>query len=470
MLVVGGVMMMTPFLEKFFPTVLAKMMDASQDQYCLFDSHKITAFISSMFIAGLMSSLLAGRVTRVIGRRFSLITSRILFITGNAFAVFADSVLTLIVGRLFVGFGIGFANQAAPVYITEMAPSKWRGALNTTFQFFVCLGAVIASLINLAANHSKSSHGWRLSLGCASVPALILIIGAFFIPDTPSSLIQRGHCDEALAALTKVRSTRAGAEAELNDLIITNEAVKCNRKWPYMKLLEPKYRPHLVLTVAITGFQQLTGIGMIAFYAPVVLRTIGIGTDGSLFAAAVIGIVNLVSVLMSTCMVDNVGRRLMFLQGGVQIIFGHVFIACTLAIQLQGQYDEFEDSYWVAVLVLMCLISSAFGWSWGPLTWLIPSEILPIEVRAAGTGVGVSTNFIITFILAQISMQMLCSMKFGLFLLYGAMTSLMTAIIGVFLPETKGVPLESMESVWTKHWYWKYVVTAQVHESMSLTT
>lgn len=120
--------------------------------------------------------------------------------------------------------------------------------------------------------------------------------------------------------------------------------------------------------------------------------------------------------------------------------------------------------------MLMCLISSAFGWSWGPLTWLIPSEILPIEVRAAGTGVGVSTNFIITFILAQISMQMLCSMKFGLFLLYGAMTSLMTAIIGVFLPETKGVPLESMESVWTKHWYWKYVVTAQVHESMSLTT
>ncbi|KAJ0710678.1 putative sugar transport protein STP/MST-like, plant [Helianthus annuus] len=459
---VSGVMMMTPFLEKFFPAVLAKMRDPKEDQYCLFDNHKLTAFIASMFIAGLMSSLLAGRVTRVIGRRFSLITSGILFITGNAFAVFADNVTTLLVGRLFVGFGIGFANQAAPVYITEMAPSKWRGALNTAFQFFVCLGAVIASLINLAANHSKSSHGWRLSLGCASVPATVLIIGALFIPDTPSSLIQRGKSDEALAALTKVRSTREGAEAELNDLINCNEAVRSNHEWHYKTLMQPRFRPHLVLTLLIAGFQQLTGIGMIAFYAPVVLRTIGLRTEGSLCGTLVIGVVNLASVFMSTCMVDNVGRRLMFLQGGLQIIFGHVFIACTLAIQSQGQYDELEDSYWIAVLVLMCLISSAFGWSWGPLTWLIPSEILPIEVRAAGTGIGVSTNFIMTFILTQCSMSMLCSMKYGLFFFYGAMTSLMTAVIGVFLPETKGVPLEFMDTVWCKHWYWKYVVTAQV--------
>ncbi|KAD6454368.1 hypothetical protein E3N88_09074 [Mikania micrantha] len=291
--VTGGVMMMKPFLEKFFPTVLAKMRrEVKQDQYCLFDSHILAAFISSMFIAGLVSSLLAGRVTSVIGRRFSLIISGILFIMGNGFEVFAQNVAILIVGRLFVGFGIGFANQAAPVYITEMAPSKWRGALNTAFQFFVCVGAVIASLINLAANYSNNSNGWRLALGCASVPAMILTIGALFIPDTPSSLIQRGKNVEALAALTK--------------------------------LTEPRYRPQLVLTVAIAGFQQLTGVGMVAFYAPVVLRTIGIGPEGSLFAALVIGVVHLTSVLMSTCMVDNIGRRLLFLQGGVQIIFAHV--------------------------------------------------------------------------------------------------------------------------------------------------
>ncbi|KAI3704073.1 hypothetical protein L1987_74280 [Smallanthus sonchifolius] len=457
----GGVMMMAPFLEKFFPTVLAKMRDKKQDQYCLFDNHKLAAFVSSMFIAGLVSSLLAGRVTSVIGRRFSLITSGILFIMGKGFEVFAQNVATLIVGRLFVGFGIGFANQAAPVYITEMAPSKWRGALNTAFQFFVCLGAVIASLINLAANHSNSSHGWRLALGCASVPAMILTIGSLFIPDTPSSLIQRGMNDEALAALTKVRSTREGAEAELKDLISSREATRSGTESPYMKLTEARYRPQLVLTVAIAGFQQLTGVGMVAFYAPVVLRTIGIGTEGSLCAALAIGIVNLASVLMSTCMVDNIGRRLLFLQGGVQIIFAHVFIACTMAIQSQGQFVEFDQqSYWVAVIVLMCVISSAFGWSWGPLTWLVPSEILPIEVRAAGTGISVSTNFIITFMLAQYSMPMLCYLKFGLFLFYGALTSLMTIFIGVFLPETKGVELESMDSVWSKHWYWRYVVPA----------
>lgn len=456
----GGVMMMRPFLEKFYPSVLAKMKDmnsqnSKQDQYCLFDTHKLTAFISSMFIAGLVSSLLAGRLTSLIGRRFSLITSGILYMTGNALAVFAQKVSTLILGRLFVGFGIGFANQAAPVYITEMAPSKFRGALNTAFQFFICFGGLIASLINFAANHSNNNNGWRIALGCASVPAMMLTIGALFIPDTPSSLIERGKNDEALAALTKVRSTKAGAVSELKDLISFKIAAKLTNESPYVKLMGPRYRRQLVLTVAIAGFQQLTGIGMVAFYAPVVMRTIGMGAEGSLFAAVIIGVVNLASVLLSACMVDKIGRKFLFLQGGVQIIFSQVFVACTLALESQGMIEEFEQNYGIAVLVLMCLISSAFGWSWGPLTWLVPSEILPIEVRAAGTGIGVATNFLITFILTQLSMEMLCYMRFGLFLFYGATTFFMTTIIGAFLPETKGVPLEDMDDVWRKHWYWK---------------
>lgn len=110
-------MMMGPFLEKFFPTVLAKTRDHKQDQYCVYDSYKLAAFISSMFIAGLVSSLLAGRVTSVIGRRFSLITGGILFITGNGIEVFSQTVTTLIAGRLFIGFGIGFANQVCTFYV-----------------------------------------------------------------------------------------------------------------------------------------------------------------------------------------------------------------------------------------------------------------------------------------------------------------------------------------------------------------
>lgn len=110
-------MMMRPFLEKFFPAVLVNMNNARQDEYCLFNSHKLSAFISSMFIAGLVSSLLAGRVSSVIGRKFSLVTSGILFLMGNALSAFAQNVTTLIVGRLFVGFGVGFANQVCTFYI-----------------------------------------------------------------------------------------------------------------------------------------------------------------------------------------------------------------------------------------------------------------------------------------------------------------------------------------------------------------
>ncbi|XP_024959844.1 sugar transport protein 5-like [Cynara cardunculus var. scolymus] len=454
--VIGGVMMMRPFLKRFFPSVLLRMRDVKQDQYCLFNSHKLTALVSSMFIAGSVSSLLAGRVTSVIGRKLSLVTSGILFLTGNALGVFAQNVDMLIVSRLFVGFGLGFANQAAPVYITEMAPTKWRGTLTTAFQFFICLGTVIATLINFAANNSGSDRGWRLTLGGGSVPAIILTTGAFFIPDTPPSLIQRGMQDEAQVTLTKVRSTRVEAEAELRDLISSTKAARLNNENPYVKLMELQYRPQLAMTIAIAGFQKLTGVGMVAFYAPIVMKTIGIGTAGSLLAAVVLGIVNLASVLVSAYMVDKIGRRLLFLQGGVQIIFSQVFIACTLALQSKCVIGTLPYNYGIVVLVLMCLISSAFGWSWGPLTWLVPSEILPIEVRAAGTGISVATNFVITFLLTQLSMAMLCSMKFGLFLFYGATTFFMTTFIGVFLPETKGVPLESMDEIWGKHWFWKW--------------
>ncbi|KAJ9552503.1 hypothetical protein OSB04_016548 [Centaurea solstitialis] len=453
--VIGGVVMMRPFLKKFFPTILVRMLDAKHDQYCLFNSHKLTALSSSMFIAGSVSALLSGCVTSVMGRKLSLVTAGILYLAGSSLGVFALNVDMLIASRLFVGFGIGFANQAAPVYIAEMAPTKSRGALTTAFQFFICLGALIASLANFAANYSGNDNGWRLALGGGSVPAIILTTGALFIPDTPLSLIQRGMEDEAQATLTRVRSTREEAEAEMRDLMSFSGAAKSRHENPYTKIMEPQYTPQLVLTIAIAGFQKLTGVGIIAFYAPVVMRTIGIEAAGALLAAVVLGIVNLVSVLVSAYMVDNIGRRLLFLQGGVQIIFAQVFIACTLALQSERLIGVLPYNYGIVVLVLMCLISSAFGWSWGPLTWLVPSEILPVEVRAAGTGIGVATNFIITFLLNQLAMEMLCAMKFGLFLFYGATTLFMTTFIGVFLPETKGVPLENMDEVWGKHWYWK---------------
>ncbi|XP_022749114.1 sugar transport protein 5-like [Durio zibethinus] len=112
----------------------------------------------------------------------------------------------------------------------------------------------------------------------------------------------------------------------------------------------------------------------------------------------------------------------------------------------------------ILVLVLTCSITAAFAWSWGPLTWLIPSEILPMEVRPAGQGICIAFNFIVTFILSQTFSTVLCHFKYAVFLFYAAWVSIMTIFVGLFLPETKGIPLESMDQVWQKHWFWRRYV------------
>merc|ERR1712183_1156115 len=114
----------------------------------------------------------------------------------------------------------------------------------------------------------------------------------------------------------------------------------------------------------------------------------------------------------------------------------------------------FSKSSAILVLILMCSISAAFGWSWGPLTWIVPSEILPMEVRPAGQGICIASNFIFTFILSQVFLSILCKMKYGVFLFYAGWVMIMTVFVGLFLPETKGIPLQEMNKIWQDHWFW----------------
>ncbi|KAF5444172.1 hypothetical protein F2P56_036669 [Juglans regia] len=457
----GGVTTMEPFLKKFFPSVLLKMHDAHQNQYCIFDSQILTAFTSSLYITGLVSSLLAGHVTTATGRKGILIIGGAVFLLGTVLNAVAMDVKMLIFGRLLLGVGIGFTNQAAPIYLSEMAPPKWRGALNTAFQLFIGAGVVLASLINLMAAH-LGDIGWRVSLGCAAIPAAIMTVGSMFIPDTPSSLIQRGRVQEARKSLNQVRGVDSDTEAELNEMISHNEAAKADNRQPYKVIFERRHRPQLVLAAAIPSFQQFTGINVVAFYGPVMFRSIGISSDGALIAAIILTVVNTASTLVSTFAVDRFGRRLLFFEAGVQMIVTQVALAWILASELgTAGTATFSQGAAITVLVLMCSLSAAFGWSWGPLTWLVPVEILPMEIRPAGQGIGVACNFLFTFILAQVFATILCHMKYGVFLFYAAWVFIMTVLVALFIPETKGISLESMDTIWQDHWFWNRYVDVE---------
>ncbi|KAG5065868.1 hypothetical protein AAZX31_04G099400 [Glycine max] len=461
----GGVTTMVPFLEKFFPDILRKVAGTEVNMYCVYDSQVLTLFTSSLYLAGLVSSLAASRVTAAWGRRNTILIGGVTFLIGGALNGGAENIGMLILGRVLLGFGVGFTNQAAPLYLSEIAPPKWRGAFNTGFQFFLGVGALIAGCINFAT--AKHTWGWRVSLGLAVVPASVMTIGALLITDTPSSLVERGKIEQARKALRKARGSSIDVEPELEELIKWSQIAKSMKQEPFKTIFERQYRPHLVMAIAIPFFQQMTGINIVAFYAPNIFQSVGLGHDAALLSAIILGAVNLVSLLVSTAIVDRFGRRFLFVTGGICMLVCQIAVSILLAVVtgVHGTKDMSNGSA-IVVLVLLCCYTAGFGWSWGPLTWLIPSEIFPLKIRTTGQSIAVGVQFIIIFILSQTFLSMLCHFKFASFVFYAGWIIVMTIFVIFFVPETKGIPLESMYTIWGKHWFWRRYVKDVEQENL----
>ncbi|XP_052200995.1 sugar carrier protein C-like [Diospyros lotus] len=451
----GGVTSMDSFLERFFPSVYEKQIVAdSTNQYCKFDSQTLTTFTSSLYLAALLSSLVASTVTRRLGRKLSMLMGGVLFCAGAVINGFAQAVWMLILGRILLGFGIGFTNQSVPLYLSEMAPYKYRGALNVGFQLSITIGILVANVLNYFFAKIEGGWGWRLSLGGAVVPALIITIGSLILPETPNSLIERGLHDEARAKLKRIRGVE-DVDEEFNDLIVASEASK-QVEHPWMNLLQRKYRPQLTMAIVIPFFQQLTGINVIMFYAPVLFKTIGFKSDASLMSAVITGGVNVLATLVSVYGVDKWGRRFLFLEGGAQMLICQAVVAACIGAKfgIDGNPGEVPKWYAIVVVTFICIYVAGFAWSWGPLGWLVPSEIFPLEIRSAAQSINVSVNMIFTFAVAQVFLTMLCHLKFGLFVFFAFFVVLMTIFVFFFLPETKNIPIEEMLIVWKEHWFW----------------
>ncbi|KAJ0975028.1 hypothetical protein J5N97_016993 [Dioscorea zingiberensis] len=455
----GGVTAMESFLKEFFPEILKKMSSSEQNEYCIYDSQILTAFTSSLYIAGLFASLIAASAAKALGRLVVMLVGGAAFFFGAVLNASAINIAMLIIGRIMLGFGVGFTNQATPLYLAEVAPARWRGALTTAFQFFIGIGVLAANLTNYATSRIPN-WGWRLSLGLAAVPASILLVAALFIPDTPSSLLHRGKVTAARSALLRLRGPTADIEAELQDITRSIEAAEARDRdeGQFRRMLRRRrYRPHLVMAVLIPLFQQMSGVVVVAFFAPVLFRTVGFGSDPALMSAVILGAVNLASILIASIVIDRYGRKVLFLQGGLQIIICEVAVAWILGSNGEGKLPKGHS---IAVLGLMCTFAAGFGWSWGPLSWVVPSEIFPVEIRSAGQSINVAINLGATFLQTQVFLSMLCHLKYGIFIFYAAWVVVMTAFVAAFLPETKGVPLDSMmNSVWAGHWFWcRYVL------------
>ncbi|XP_021761128.1 sugar transport protein 13-like [Chenopodium quinoa] len=452
----GGVTSMNPFLEKFFPAVYHKKNSpsANQSNYCQYDNQGLQLFTSSLYLAALVATFFASYTTRQLGRRLTMLIAGVFFIVGVVLNAAAQDLAMLIVGRILLGCGVGFANQAVPVFLSEIAPTQIRGGLNILFQLNVTIGILFANLVNYGTDKMKGGNGWRVSLGIAGIPACLLTLGALFVTDTPNSLIERGRLDEGKAVLRKIRGTD-NIEPEFNELVEASRIAK-EVKHPFRNLLKRRNRPQLVISIALQIFQQFTGINAIMFYAPVLFNTLGFGGNASLYSAVITGAVNVLSTVVSIYSVDKLGRRILLLEAGVQMFLSQVIIAIILGLKVKDHSNDLGHGYAILVVIMVCTFVAAFAWSWGPLGWLIPSETFPLETRSAGQSVTVCVNMLFTFVIGQAFLSMLCKFKFGIFLFFSGWVLVMSLFVVFLLPETKNIPIEEMtEKVWKRHWLWK---------------
>nr|BAD73818.1 putative monosaccharide transporter 1 [Oryza sativa Japonica Group]BAD73825.1 putative monosaccharide transporter 1 [Oryza sativa Japonica Group] len=315
----------------------------------------------------------------------------------------------------------------------------------------------MADMINYRAT-TMARWGWRLSLGAGIVPAVIVIVGAAFIPDTPNSLALRGRLDEARDSLRRIRGA-ADVDAELKDIVRAAEEDRRYKSGALRRLLRREYRPHLVMAVLIMVFFEMTGAIVVAIFTPLLFYTVGFTSQKAILGSIITDVVSIVSVAAAAAVVDRHGRRRLFMVGGAVLILCQVAMAWIFGAQLGADGGRaMPRGYAVAVVALVCTYTAGLSVSWGSLSSVVTSEIFPLEVRSAALGLGGTISSALTFMQSQSFLEMLCSFKYGAFAYYAGWLVMMTAFVAAFLPETKGVPIESMGAVWAQHWYWKRFV------------
>ncbi|OVA02976.1 Sugar/inositol transporter [Macleaya cordata] len=458
----GGVTIMGPFLEKFFPKGYRQELGTdSVNQYCKFNGvTDLTLFTSSFYLAALLASLFASSVTGGFSRKLSIFFSGVVLLVGAVISGAAKNVMMLILGRILLGIGVGFVNQVVPPYQSEIAPYKNPVILNIKFQWMITVGIGIANVVNYGTNKINCGWGWRVSLGLAALPALFITISSLFLPDTPKSIIERNNLEKAKEQLQRIRGV-VNVNDEFDDLVADSEKVK--QPWKNI-MMDMKYRPHLFMAILIPFFQHSTGINVLLFYAPVLFKSLGFGNDASLAYVMIMGLVYAFFMFVAILFLKSEdgrkrSRRNNFSNGSILLFIIQVAVGGFLIMYKLKFETHSTNRNGLAVALEMCIYVGIFAMSWGLTGWEVLSEVFPVEIRSAAQNITVSVNMLFNFIIAHLFLNMLCHMKFGVFFFFAGFVAFGSIFLYHFVPETKGKSIEEMgRRVWKQHWYWgKYI-------------
>ncbi|WP_199911561.1 sugar porter family MFS transporter [Dongshaea marina] len=395
--------------------------------------------VSMVVLGAFLGCILSGKLTNRLGRKRLLIYTSWLFIIGTALCTLAPGVYSLIIGRFILGIAVGMASYSVPLFIAEISLPEKRGAMVLLNGLFLTGGQAAAFLIcYFFALHFSSEISWRLMLGFAMIPAVILLFGMIFAPASPRWLLMKGKKDEARKVLNKIRDADK-VERELHEI----EESFSHKENGIKELFSKRVRPVLLIGLVIGIGQQFAGINTVMYYGPEIFKQVGFqGAHAQIFATFGMGLVNFLFTIVCIFTVDKLGRRTLLLTGTL----GAAICLLTLGAVMKAGVASVPGGQVIAVISLVCYIAF-YCISLGSLFWLIIAEIYPLDVRGVGMSFVAGVQWMANFVVASTFLTVLHTFGGGTtFWIYAGACLFLFVYVLLFVPETKGISLETIET------------------------
>lgn len=421
------------FLFGFDTAVISGTTETLQKLYSLTDFW-LGFTASSALIGTLFGAFLVGRPSDRWGRRPVLTVLAVVFLLSAVGCAKAWNWYALLFFRWLGGLAIGGTSVVSPVYITEIAPARRRGLLVAVSQLNIVVGILISYLSNyLVAAVLGPEHPavWRWMFGVAALPSAVFFFASLMIPESPRWLIKKGKrvlAENVLARFGHEDPVRQAAEIE--------RSLTAEKSEGHQRLFQARYARPLLLAAMIAAFNQLDGINAIIYYTADIFRMAGADKTSALMQSVIVGLTNLIMTLIAMAVIDKVGRKSLLLVGSVTFVISHLLAAWVFQTHAQG---------WIVIAALMGIVGS-HAYSQGAVVWVIINELLPNTIRAAGSAV-------ITFLLWLLDIAVTWSFPplaarsgAAVFVFFAAMMVLQFFLVLKYLPETKGVSLEELQT------------------------
>ena len=420
-------------------------------QAFLIDSQGLSTFIhgatiSSALIGCIIGGALSGLFASRLGRKKSLMLAAILFFIsalGSGYPEFLffkqgePSIALLMMFnfyRIIGGIGVGIASAVCPMYIGEIAPADIRGRLVSINQFAIIFGMLVVYFVNWGIASGKplewiNDIGWRWMFASEAIPAVLFGVLLFFVPETPRYLTLIKKENEALKVLSKINGKEEAKTilAEIKDTVEHHSG----NIFAYGKVV-------IIIGILLSVFQRFVGINVALYYAPRIFESMGAAKDASMLQTVVMGLVNVIFTVLAIVTVDKWGRKPLLMIGSIGMAVGMLAISALSFMHIIG----------ISTLVFIIIYTASFMMSWGPICWVLISEIFPNKIRGRAVAIAVAAQWAANYFISSTYPSMMEFSGGVTYGFYGVMSILSFIFVWKMVPETKNKTLEEMEGLW----------------------